>query len=741
MEVIKINTNSPIGGIKPLNIKDMIETDDELLITLNDSECYNIYTGTLLAFKRFVYESGTTFRTITEYVRVIDEDENHVIHTEKPPVRTVRISNDADNAIWVSGVTENEEMEWYGYWILKCEGKHNLFPQDLSLGNGEEIYIKDYQGNLLGTYRYLGVPLKRKDRKAVIDDCLTFVRREEACGKIHEFVNIYRYDFLPDKISDNRLIVEDFNSAITESMVYFETKYNAFYYTYINKDNDGNPNELDSNGNPVKHCRFYDDAWWFELQNISSNGETQYVNSGKTSSILALNTAYWDVNVALSNANDETNLGSEDKFGTSFVEDIEESLIPEIIDMERLKYSPYEYTQSTPANRHYKWVTTAFSDYPAIYTNIWLTPDTTSIGREVSCFRKDGDEFIEITGSAFRYVIEYNLSFENGMDYYIVRDFNGVTGRYYLTEEISSDELSIATSITMYFHFRKREEILETDRSSNSKFTSGNTYYDGWYVNPDTTNTIWWNGMPYGDREFSLESFNNFITASGETSDLLGYLNFNDNDVYYQKQKVSQSFIRLTFYTSKDPIEQKLLFYSTIFLDGGELYGKFLKQKQYMTELDILSSAPNQNCAVVFCSANTVSARVDSKLFITNEYDKTRSSEGFNIYLFAEDKNLNLENGEKTIYMKVEFNHAGNGSTIPLIQWPKSSDDNINGDYIPLTVDNFTDKLYIPVKLVYLNGTYGYYIPSSYRNSDGNITLVLFEPKLDYQEQSTDGVQ
>lgn len=741
MDVIKINTNSPIGTIKALNIKDMIETDSELLITLNDRECYNIYSGTLLSFKRFIYESGTTFKTLTEYVRVIEEDENHIIHTEKPPVRKVRISNDADSAIWVSGITENEGVEWYGHWILKCGEEHNIFPQDLSLNNGEEIYVKDYQGNLLGTYRYLGVPLKRKDRQTTVKDCLTFIGKEEACGKQYDFVDIYRYDFLPEEISRDRLIVQDFNSAITETMAYFETKYNAFYYTYINQDDNGNPTEIDDNGNPVRHCRFYNDAWWFELQNSVSYGDVLYINSGNASSIISLNTGYWNINIGLSNADDETNLGSEDKFGTSYIEDIEESLIPEVIDMERIKYIPYEYSRSTPTNRHFKWVTTEFDDHPSIYTNIWLSPDTTTNGRKVSAFYKNGDDFNEITDSEFKYTIEYNLSFENGMQTYILRNLNGNTGRYYLTEEITSDELSIATSITMYFHFRKREEISPTDRGSNSKFTSGNTYYDGWYINSDSINTTWWNGMAYEEEEFSLDSFNSFINNSGKTSDLLGYLNFNDNDIYYQKQKVSQSFIRLTFYTSKDPVEQKLLFYSTIFLDGGELYGKFLKQKQYMTETGIISAFTNQNCAVVFCSANTVSARVDSELFITNEYDRTRSAEGFNIYLFAEDKNLNLENGEKTIYMKVEFNHAGNGSTVPLIQWPKSSEDNVNGDYIPLTVDNFIDKLYIPVKLVYLNGSYGYYIPSSYENSDGNIKLVLFEPKLDYQEQSTEGIQ
>ena len=150
-----------------------------------------------------------------------------------------------------------------------------------------------------------------------------------------------------------------------------------------------------------------------------------------------------------------------------------------------------------------------------------------------------------------------------------------------------------------------------------------------------------------------------------------------------------------------------------------------------MNDKDLFNEKNNEdvnlNAAVVFCSANTES-RVDTKIVLTNEYDRTKSSEGFNIYLFSEDRNLNLENGEKTIYMKVEFNHAGNGKTIPMIMWPKDE----NGNYTALTIDNFIENLYIPIKLTYINGKYVYYIPNAKNNDNGNIDLILFEPKLDF---------
>jgi hypothetical protein len=289
----------------------------------------------------------------------------------------------------------------------------------------------------------------------------------------------------------------------------------------------------------------------------------------------------------------------------------------------------------------------------------------------------------------------------------------------------------------MSFHFRERTIISgETEqevlflRKRNTNLTSGNVYSDGWFINPDSGDTIWWNGLKSESSTFPKDDFEKFMENSGLTSDLIGCLNFTDNDIFYKKKKVSQSFVRLSFYNSPDPIEQKLLYYSTIFIDATELYGKYVKQLMYMEDNDLFNEKKNKdlnlNAAVVFYSGGT---RLDTKMVITNEFDRTKSSEGFNLYLFAEDKNFNLENGEKTIYMKVEFNHAGNGKTLPMIMWPK-----VNGEYVSLTMDNFIENLYIPIKLTYINDRYVYYIPDAYKNENGNIDLVLFEPKIDYED-------
>ena len=637
MTPIQINLHSPVYGYKSLNEKEingLIESNGELLIKLEGWDCYNIYPGDKLIFKRYIYENDNTYFTITDYVEVLSEDEDHTLHTTIPSSR--RIPLYPNDIKYVSGYTEDNTP--YEYHILKCRENHNIFPQDV---NGQSITIKDYEGNSLGEYENISIPLKRSDKAATSADCLTFIEKQESCGENSNKINVYEYNFLPEKISRNCIIVNGFDKDKTDlsKMAYLETKFNPFYFYYIETDEEGNPIEFNDYGEPVKHCRLYGDSWW-ETISAANRKDIKVNNKGNTRTEIGINSAYWNTNIGLSSQSNEKQLGSYDDLSASFIKDIEKSLVPEIIDMEKVKYSP------------------------------------------MICV-------------------------------------DAVEGVFH-----------IATSITFDFHFRERKKIeSDEERLKNTSITSGNVYCDGWYINPDSADTTWWNGMDYSESAFSQTKFNKFLADSGEISDLLGYLNFTDNDVFYRKKKVSKTFIRLLFYNSKDPIEQKLLYYSTIFLDSTKLYSKYVKQLMYMEDEGLLSEMKNLNTAVVSCSGGT---RVDTEIVVTNEFDRTKSAEGFNIYLFAEDTNFGLdENGEKTIYMKVEFNHAGNGKTIPMISWPKNGD----GDYIPLTIDNFIENLYIPIKIGYTNDRYIYYIPDAYKNENGDIKLVLFEPKLDFDEK------
>lgn len=295
--------------------------------------------------------------------------------------------------------------------------------------------------------------------------------------------------------------------------------------------------------------------------------------------------------------------------------------------------------------------------------------------------------------------------------------------RYVPMYKDSRGELEMLTEIEINMHFRKRAPLTGgTGMNDIAEYIKDGevdiSFEDGWYIDPDNESETEW-----------------FEGEDGK-SDLLGYFGFDDNDIFYQKAKVSKSFLRLSYYDNNDPVNQSLLNYSTIFFDSGEIYGKYLKQKEYIEQMPDNS---RWKYAVGLCPEEGY--RVDSQITVTNEYDKTKCAEGFNIYLFAEDAPTgdeelpddgNVEEGknyEKAIYMRVEFNNAKNGKTIPLVL----SNDNISikneeGE------GNMVNVLYIKILTGYniKRGVYYYRIPQGdHVTIDGTkMILTLFEPKL-----------
>ena len=65
-----------------------------------------------------------------------------------------------------------------------------------------------------------------------------------------------------------------------------------------------------------------------------------------------------------------------------------------------------------------------------------------------------------------------------------------------------------------------------------------------------------------------------------EASDLVGLLDFTNNDVYYQKSKLAKSFLRLSYYDSTDPQTQTLLATSTVFVDEHALFKKYIDNRR-----------------------------------------------------------------------------------------------------------------------------------------------------------------
>ena len=197
-------------------------------------------------------------------------------------------------------------------------------------------------------------------------------------------------------------------------------------------------------------------------------------------------------------------------------------------------------------------------------------------------------------------------------------------------------------------------------------------------------------------------------------SDLLYYLNFTDDDVYYQKTKIKKSFLRLLFYDSNDPKTQNLLATSTIFMDSSTLYKKYClnsdpsltDDRGFIIMTDSIKGKYNEYSGVDKEPCSTPSEamdynedeRLDATISVKNMYDSS-SSEGFYLYLFKE---YSQELHERTIYLKIQFNHAGTGKVINFMQISKdvtNSKGNIHNMYT--TLSTFYDDLFIPIKVKY----------------------------------------
>lgn len=202
-----------------------------------------------------------------------------------------------------------------------------------------------------------------------------------------------------------------------------------------------------------------------------------------------------------------------------------------------------------------------------------------------------------------------------------------------------------------------------------------------------TDNYSFWNGVQVGsDGKASLmkevgekDKVGFFSTAADEEgyqSDLLAYLNFTNSDVKFQKSRLKKSFLRLGFYDSDDVNEQMLLATSTIFMNAGDVFTKQVRhlstQGYYSIDKDDNKVTPNLTGAKVdreITRGDLTNEKVeDSRLscqFVVQDRDNSMSSsEGFYLYLLK-----SMETGEepKSVYLRIEFNHAGYGITSPMM--------------------------------------------------------------------------
>lgn len=268
-------------------------------------------------------------------------------------------------------------------------------------------------------------------------------------------------------------------------------------------------------------------------------------------------------------------------------------------------------------------------------------------------------------------------------------------------EPVFNDFSTRIKTIKYKLHFR--------DRMTRGKINDGWSVTEGGYWNPDAYTT---------------------------NSDALKYLGFTTDDVKYQHKRLRKSFLRLLYYDSNDPATQNLLAYSTIFFDTNTMYSQYVK--------NVVHSG-NRNYKIETDTNN--SRRIDTTITVEDKYNNNASSEGFYTYLYP---NIVSGNTPKTIYMKVEFNHAGYGKTVQLAMPSKDDGTPLNiqdsgfpKGYMYTTSDgsietdilSYIKNLYIEIKVKYdeETGRYMYCFPwLSHKDNDENreITLTLYEPRV-----------
>lgn len=195
-----------------------------------------------------------------------------------------------------------------------------------------------------------------------------------------------------------------------------------------------------------------------------------------------------------------------------------------------------------------------------------------------------------------------------------------------------------------------------------------------------------WNGYTDGVKNDVISIFN----KPEQQSDLFNFLDISNNDIRYQKNNLKKSFVRMSFYDSNNQANQNLLYYSTVFIDSGKQYGKYVKftdgkysfptydeegkfvEEKFRTGITVNSepySYKRSDGTEVMINTKDDNIkelrRLSSRLSIKDKFNSDASSEGFYLYMFAEeDPNLR----HKSIYLKVEFNHAGYGRIIPFMR-------------------------------------------------------------------------
>ena len=336
-------------------------------------------------------------------------------------------------------------------------------------------------------------------------------------------------------------------------------------------------------------------------------------------------------------------------------------------------------------------------------------------------------------------------------------------------DDENKPKLMLADEIEINTHFRKRWY----------KTVANRTLTEGWLTNDD----LGWTTGSTADEAITTPDYtrdDRYFWTFDERSDLVGYLGFLDDDIYYQKTKVKKSFLRLMFYDSKDLLNKNLLTYSTSFLDSGKLFTKYSLTRNNEEIFKYVGESENYDNEMTMFEPGEHGEYYDETKIPDEKYDKNRlssmitlkdkynddaSSDGFYIYLFKQDAPSEIP---MDLYLKAEFNNAKYGKTVNLMIPIREegeytgipirfNDDDFpqhfnteEGGKVNFDFDSYYNSMFINVKCKYDKKLkkYVYYFPwdpsvqrqkmeedgfeYAVSNDEENrkITLNFFEPRL-----------
>lgn len=293
-------------------------------------------------------------------------------------------------------------------------------------------------------------------------------------------------------------------------------------------------------------------------------------------------------------------------------------------------------------------------------------------------------------------------------------------------EQINSDYID-CYKIIFNLHFRKHRDKYSASGTKTEWTCNRDDLWNGTYNDTETGKVLL---KPNVENEnetafFSYYSDDDEKCYQSYQSDLLSFLGFSNDDIKYQKSKLKKSFLRISFYDSENIGNQNLLCTSTIFLDSGDLFAKYIKHietfdKEYKndeniegTKMAVIGSSLTDTETNVSYGNNGVrinrepqwtsetkpkdfsdnvdeweSLRLSSQFMVTDKFSSKKSSEGFYFYTYKSN-----DNGvyPTDIYMRVEFNHAGYGRTIPFMMPYVRENEIENGTYTERKIKSFQD--------------------------------------------------